>query len=134
MLATDVLGRTRETSGDELPESYLKAFDQIDNDPNNELIVMTDEKDEVCGTLQLTFIPGLTYQGAIRAQIEAVRIHDDWRGQGLGKILMKWAIERSQKRGARIIQLTSNKHRTDAIAFYKKLGFNDSHEGMKIVL
>ena len=82
--------------------------------------------------MQLTFIPYLTYQGGIRAQIEAVRIKKDKRGLGLGEEMFKWAIERAKGRGAHVLQLTSDKQRPEAIKFYEKLGFTASHEGMKL--
>lgn len=132
MLASDTLGKLREDFRTPLPEPYLQAFRQIDQDPNQELIVVEDEFQEIIGTLQLTFIPYLTYQGGIRAQIEAVRIHQDHRGKGLGETLFRWAIQRAKEKGAHLIQLTTDKKRPDAIRFYEKLGFRASHEGMKL--
>lgn len=131
MLADDELGAQREDYQDPLPNRYQEAFNKISEDPNQELMV-AEEGGEVVGTLQLTFIPYLTYQGGIRAQIEAVRIRKDRRGSGLGEHLFKWAIERAQKRGAHLLQLTTDKQRPDALRFYEKLGFKASHEGMKL--
>ena len=132
MLASDPLGKLREDFRTPLPEPYLQAFRQIDQDPNQELMIVENEFQEIIGTLQLTFIPYLTYQGGIRAQIEAVRIHQDHRGKGLGETLFKWAIQRAKEKGAHLIQLTTDKKRPDAIRFYEKLGFRASHEGMKL--
>lgn len=133
MLADDVLGSTREKYTLPLPHSYVAAFEAISKDPNQELWVLTiDEK--VTGTLQLTMIPYLTYQGSSRALIEAVRVHKDFRGQGLGKVLIEWAIERARIRGAKMVQLTSNSARTDALRFYESLGFDPSHTGFKLFL
>ena len=115
-----------------LPNSYYNAFENIDADTNQELIVVESEKGEIIGTLQLSFIQYLTYQGGIRAQIEAVRIRKDYRGTGLGTQLFEWAIERAKQRKAHVLQLTTDKKRPDALYFYKKLGFKDSHEGMKL--
>lgn len=63
---------------------------------------------EIVGTLQLTFIPSLTYRGGLRAQIEAVRIKKYSRGMGYGKQLINWAIKRSQDRGCHMVQLTTD--------------------------
>ncbi len=131
MLADDALGQTREQFEDPLPKTYYNAFDVIDQDQHQELIVVEDEG-KVIGTLQLSFIQYLTYKGGVRAQIEAVRIHKDKRGQGLGKSMFEWAIERARQKGAHLLQLTSDKKRPDAIRFYEDLGFVASHEGMKI--
>ena len=132
MIADDKLGKTREDFQIPLPNSYYNAFENIDADNNQELIVVESEKREIIGTLQLSFIQYLTYQGGIRAQIEAVRIRKDYRGTGLGTKMFEWAIERAKQRKAHVLQLTTDKKRPDALHFYKKLGFKDSHEGMKL--
>jgi GNAT superfamily N-acetyltransferase len=132
MIADDELGKTRENYQSPLPAEYLKAFKNIDADPNQELIVVENEKAEIIGTLQLSFIQYLTYRGGIRAQIEAVRIRKDLRGQGVGKTMFNWAIHRAKEHGAHLLQLTTDKQRPKAIKFYKDLGFRASHAGMKI--
>ena len=93
---------------------------------------MEDESDRIVGTLQLSFIQYLTYRGGIRAQIEAVRIHEDQRGKGIGQKLFEWAIARAKERDAHVLQLTTDKDRPEALRFYEKLGFKASHEGMKL--
>lgn len=131
MLANDKLGKLREDYQEPLPEKYYAAFENINADQNQELIVV--EKDgEVIGTLQLSFIQYLTYQGGIRAQIEAVRIREDLRGGGIGQQMFEWAIARAKERKAHILQLTTDKSRPEALHFYKKLGFKATHEGMKL--
>ena len=131
MIADDELGKRRENFQTPLPQEYMEAFKNIDSDKNQELIVLENEKSEIIGTLQLTFIQYLTYQGGIRAQIEAVRIRKDQRGLGIGKKMFEWAIERSKERKAHLLQLTTDKKRPEAIKFYEDLGFRSSHEGMK---
>lgn len=132
MIADDALGKTRENYQTPLPDQYSKAFENINVDPNQELIVVENSENEIIGTLQLTFIQYLTYQGGIRAQIEAVRIRKDQRGQGIGQKMFEWAINRAQEKGAHVLQLTTDKKRPEAIKFYEKLGFKASHEGMKL--
>lgn len=134
LLADDPLGATREDFRDPIPDKYTKAFNLIDSDPNQELMVAISDGGVLVGTFQLTFIPYLTYQGGIRAQIEAVRVHRDYRGQGLGKQLFEWAIAQARQKGAHVIQLTTDKQRPKALEFYKSLGFVASHEGMKLHL
>lgn len=134
MIANDKLGQLRENFQSPLPQKYYDAFENIDSDPNQELTVIEDEYGTIIGTLQLSFIQYLTYQGGIRAQIEAVRIHENHRGEGIGQQLFEWAIQRAKDKGAHVLQLTSDKKRPDAINFYEKLGFIASHEGMKLHL
>jgi GNAT superfamily N-acetyltransferase len=132
MLSDDELGKKREDFRVPLPEVYHEAFERINQDPNQELVVAETPEGYLVGTLQLSFIPYLTYQGGIRAQIEAVRIHRQYRSMGLGHQLFKWAISRAQERGAHLLQLTTDKQRPDALRFYEDLGFSATHEGMKL--
>ena len=132
MIADDKLGAKREDYREPLPKNYFKAFENINSDPNQELIVVEADYGKVIGTLQLSFIQYLTYQGGIRAQIEAIRIDKDFRGKGLGTEMFKLAIKRAQERKDHVLQLTTDKQRPEAIKFYLDLGFVDSHEGMKI--
>ncbi|MGB0522570.1 MAG: GNAT family N-acetyltransferase [Flammeovirgaceae bacterium] len=134
LLAQDQLGKLREKHTNPLPKSYYDAFKQIQRDANQELTVLENEAGEVIGTLQLSFIPYLTYQGGTRAQIEAVRIREDMRGKGIGQQLFKWAIQRAKVRKAHVVQLTTDKKRPEALKFYERLGFKASHEGMKLHL
>ncbi|WEG15250.1 GNAT family N-acetyltransferase [Alkalihalophilus pseudofirmus] len=133
MLADDVLGSKREKYEQPLPESYIKAFHSIKSDPNNELIVACKEE-TVVGVQQLTFTPYLTHQGGWRATIEGVRTAASVRGQGVGSELIKWAINRAKQRGCQVIQLTTDKKRPDALRFYERLGFEATHEGLKLKL
>ena len=132
MIADDALGSTREKYTIPLPQTYYDAYERIDSDQNQELTVVVNEKDEVIGVFQMTFIPYLTYQGGVRAQIEGVRVHRSYRNQGVGKTIFQWAIQRAKERNAHLLQLTTDKKRPDAIRFYESLGFKASHEGMKM--
>ena len=134
MISHDKLGKLREDFKDPLPSKYYTAFDNITNDNNQELIVLENDNKEIIGTFQLTFIQYLTYQGGTRAQIEAVRIREDQRGKGIGQKMFLWAIDRARERKAHLIQLTTDKKRQGALRFYEKLGFQATHEGMKLHL
>ncbi|MFG1665996.1 GNAT family N-acetyltransferase [Streptomyces sp. Y7] len=131
MLADDPLGAQRESPDDLTP--YLAAFERLTADPNQHLVVAVREG-RVIGTLQLTVIPGLSRRGATRSIIEAVRIHSDERGSGLGTRLIEWAIDESRRQNCQLVQLTSDKSRTDAHRFYERLGFASSHTGFKLEL
>lgn len=131
LLADDERGREREAFADPLPDCYWQAFERLEGDPNNEMTVATLDG-RVVGYLQLTYIPGLSRQGATRAMIESVRVATDLRGQGIGKRYFSWAIERARARGCGLVQLTSDKSRLEAHRFYGDLGFVASHEGFKL--
>ena len=133
MLAEDELGSQRERFETPLPQAYYTAFEAIQVDPNQELIV-AELDGKVIGTLRLMYLSSLSYQGRTRAQVESVRVLQQLRGQGIGAEMMKWVIERARQQGCHMMQLTSHKSRTDAHRFYEKLGFTKLHIGMKINL
>jgi GNAT superfamily N-acetyltransferase len=134
LLAADQLGATRDglNTAEDLA-AYRRAFRAIDADPAH-LLVVARAGEQLVATLQLSFIPGLARRGALRAQVEAVRVHESFRGRGLGAAMMNWAISEARRRGAGLVQLTSDKSRPDAHRFYAQLGFVASHEGMKLRL
>lgn len=133
LLSDDPLGRAREDVSEPLLPAYVSAFAAIDADPNQLLAVMTDG-DIVIGTLQLTFVRGISRKGALRGQIEAVRVAAGRRGGGLGQQLIRWAIEECRRRGCSMVQLTTDRSRIDAHRFYDRLGFEATHLGYKMGL
>jgi ribosomal protein S18 acetylase RimI-like enzyme len=133
LLADDELGSQREITGTLLDQRYVDAFDAIEADANQRLVVVVDGN-EVIGTLQISLIPGIARMGAWRGQIEAVRIAAHRRDSGLGHKMFEWAISECRSRACSLVQLTTDKSRTDAHRFYEKLGFTASHEGYKLAL
>ena len=133
MLADDELGRKREAATDPLPDSYYDAFDAIERDSNN-LILVAVQDDVVVGTLQLTYTPSLSYRGGWRATVESVRTDAKVRGQGIGRAMMEHAIALARAKGCVLMQLSTHQSRTDAHRFYQRLGFKGEHLGMKLML
>ena len=134
LLAADDLGATRDgIRGQADRDAYERAFQAIDQDPA-QLLLVAEVDGRVAGTLQLSFIPGLSRRGALRAQIESVRVAPTMRGRGLGEALFTWSIAEARRRGCALVQLSTDKTRTDAHRFYDRLGFTASHEGLKLDL
>lgn len=131
MLADDPLGASRETPDDLSP--YLRAFETVEADPH-QFLVVAERAGEVVGTLQLTLLPGLSRRGAVRAQIEAVRVRAGERGAGLGARLIEWAVDEARRRGCALVQLTSDRSRQRAHHWYERLGFEATHVGFKLNL
>ena len=131
LLDDDELSRGREDPSLPLDPRYLTALEAIDADPNQRLIV-AERDGRIVGTMQLTIIPGIAFHGAWRGQIEAVRIASDLRGQGLGGVMIDWAVAQCRARGCRLVQLMSMRDRLDAHRFYEKRGWKKSHYGFKL--
>lgn len=148
LLRDDALGAGREgvESDAEDVADYQHAFDLIDTDPNQLLVAIDDvthgsqpspageQQTTIVGTLQLTLIPSLSRRGSTRLQIEAVRVGPDAQGLGLGTAIFEWAHGCGRRFGAALAQLTTDKTRTDAQRFYARLGYEASHEGLKLTL
>lgn len=133
LLADDPLGAGRERFEDPLPDSYYAAFDRIEASDGN-ILTVAELDGAVVGCLQMTFIPGLSNQGADLALIEGVRVDTALRSQGLGQQLIEWALETARSRGCQAVELFTHKTRTDAHRFYDRLGFEQSHVGYRIKL
>jgi ribosomal protein S18 acetylase RimI-like enzyme len=133
MLADDMLGRAREIVSDPIDPCYEAGFAAIEANPND-LLAVAERDGRVVGCLQLTFLPGVSHRGGWRGQIEGVRVASTLRGQGVGRAMLLWAVERCRERDCMSVQLTTNAARTDAQRFYKSLGFEASHVGMKLKL
>ncbi len=134
LLADDVLGAQRERLEAPLPSAYGEAFEAIQRQSGNQIVVAVDDNDNVIGCLQLTLTPGLARLGMTRATIEAVRIARSHRSSGLGEQMFRFAIDEAKKAGCGLVQLTTDRARPDAHRFYEKLGFEPSHIGMKLKL
>ncbi|NSX56705.1 GNAT family N-acetyltransferase [Parasulfitobacter algicola] len=127
MLQDDSLGKDREI--DDLA-IYFAAFDQMQTEQAN-MIIVGEENGTIIATYQLVFISGLSLRASKRAQIESVRVASHLRGQGIGGQLMADAETRARDAGCSLFQLTTNKTRDKARAFYDRLGFTPSHIGFK---
>ncbi|MBC2777379.1 GNAT family N-acetyltransferase [Parasphingopyxis marina] len=130
MLDDDEHSSGREDPSLPLDPRYAQAFDAIDADPD-QLLVIAEIEGQPVGTLQLSFLPGIAFRGAWRGHVEAVRVASDRRGEGVGAQLMTWAEAQCRARGCRLAQLMSNESRTDAHRFYERLGWAKSHRGFK---
>lgn len=117
-----------------LVEGHWVAFERIDADPRQLLMVAEMEQAGVVGTLQITWLTNLSAAGRDDCLLESVHVDAALRGQGIGAQMIEWAIAEARAHDCRRVQLTTNKLRLDAHRFYRRLGFAQSHEGMKLEL
>lgn len=108
--------------------AYHAAFDEMAADPRYELLVAR-EGGTVLGMLQVNYSRALPDGGALKAILESVFVAASARGKGIGRLMVAEAERRAIARGARRVQLTSNKVRLDAHRFYRTLGYTQGHEG-----
>ena len=104
------------SSAKSLDEDALKKI--LDNPAVHVLIA--EENSACLGTLSLVVFPITT---GIRARVEDVVVCESARGKGVGKMLIKHAIELAKSLGAKTIDLTSRPSKTAANNLYKNVGF-----------
>jgi GNAT superfamily N-acetyltransferase len=92
----------------------------------------TDERP--VGTLTLFILPMLSHQGTPSAVVESVGVAADLQGQGVGRALMQDAVDLAAAAGCYKLALSSNLRRTEAHAFYEKLGFEQHGKSFQIEL
>lgn len=126
-------GTPRRELPDVLPHTYMQAFETIDSEPNH-LLMVAEQDGTIVGTFHLTFLTYLAAAGHPDAQIEAIHVAAAHRRQGIGTLMLQWAIEEAKRRECRRVQLTTDKRRTEAHVLYQRLGFRFSHEGAKLCL
>lgn len=124
-------GKARQNLPSVLPDAYFDAFETIDTDPH-QLLMVAEHDGTVVGTFHLSFLTYLAAAGKPDAQIEAIHVAADWRGQGIGTQMLQWAIAEATRRQCRRVQFTTDKRRTEAHRLYLRLGFQFSHEGAKL--
>ena len=135
LMSDDALGAAREAPAED--PRYLAAFHAIEEQRGNTLYVaVTGDRASgpVVGCFQMIFMPGISWAGATRAEIENVRVARGLRGSGLGAQMIARAVQIARDGGAAILQLTSNNARDDAHRFWTANGFEQSHRGFKMML
>lgn len=99
-------------------------------DPNRSLLVAEIEG-AVVGTVDQLVVANLTHRGQPWAIVENMVVDEAHRRNGVGRQLMDEALNRAQRAGCYKIQLLSRKVRTEAHAFYRSLGFEESAIGLR---
>ncbi len=131
LLAQLSLDQQLETPGPPLPESYRAAFAEIAADPRQRLFVL-EQAGRVVGSVVVIVVPNLSHQGRPYAIVENIVVDAGERGNRLGELLMRHAMEEARRAGCYKLSLTSSKRRPDAHRFYERLGFRATHEGFRV--
>lgn len=96
--------------------------------PDFTLFVATDEGNRIVGMLTLTCCHTLACS---KYWIEDVVVDEVCRGKGVGRALVKAAVQHTKKREEKsAIYLTSNPSRVSARALYRSEGFEEYNTGV----
>lgn len=77
----------------------------------------------VVGTFALLIMDNLAHMGTPSGIVEDVAVDHEYHGQGIGKKMMEFVMEKCQEYGCYKVILSSNLKRTKAHKFYESLGF-----------
>lgn len=127
LLRGDVLGAIRETTDQVL---YEAAFHDILADPNADILLAVKDG-VVVGCAQINVLANLSRQATKRAHIEGVRIASSQRASGLGRRFFDLLEEYCRAKGCGLMQLSTDTSRQDTLKFYKSIGFEVTHHGLK---
>ena len=133
LIGQDEVAARRDGIPPDNDRQQREAMHAIAADPNHELWIVEREGAPVA-SFHLSYLPGVSRQGAWRGQIESVRVVEEMRGQGVGETMMRWAMARCREHGCGVVQLTSDRQREAAHRFYERLGFKPTHTGFKMKL
>jgi len=99
-----------------------RLFDRFARYPDYKLYVALCEG-QIVGTFALLIMDNLGHMGAPSAVIEDVAVDPAWQGRGVGKLMMKYALQVCGDKGCYKAALSSSLKRERAHAFYESLGF-----------
>jgi N-acetylglutamate synthase-like GNAT family acetyltransferase len=86
--------------------------DEMEEECTHAMAVSTENK--MVGVCRLQFNSNL------EAQIRYMAVSEDYRGRGVGKLLLNYLEQKAKQKGAEMVILHS---RESAVAFYKKCGY-----------
>ena len=112
-----------ETNGQVLDLPAAESiFARMQQYPNYTVYVAVVEG-QIIGAFELLIMDNLAHVGAPSGIVEDVVVHPAWRGQGIGKQMMAFALEQCRQAGCYKLALSSNRKREAAHRFYEALGF-----------
>lgn len=122
---------------EQLSQLYLQLNDELKQLSLME-ILKEDDKIDVVGCFDDERLVGLAMMAnykvvsGYKGMIEDVIVSESYRGQGIGRKLMKVLLQQAEKRRLNDVLLFSGHHRTAAINLYKSLGFTLKNSGLYI--
>lgn len=97
-------------------------FDKILSYPNYKVYVLEIDN-QVVGTFALLIMDNLAHLGTPSGIVEDVVVSENFQGNGIGKKMMMFAVEKCRQFGCYKMVLSSNLKRVEAHQFYENLGF-----------
>ncbi|MET9828693.1 GNAT family N-acetyltransferase [Streptomyces sp. NPDC006385] len=102
------------------PQPQYRPFFDERHVPDDYLVAELDRR--VVGYICLAFATPLASNAHVR-QIQGLAVADEARGRGVGRALIRAAVEEARRRGARRLTLRVLGHNTPARKLYESEGF-----------
>lgn len=112
-------------------EIFTAIFKSYLEDPLTFMFVAVEEENRVCGFISCKGQPLIHHEGLV-FEIQELIVTSDHQGRGIGKKLIESLKPELSSLGAKSLEVTSNKRRKEAHAFYQSVGFLNSHEKFTI--
>jgi glucosamine-phosphate N-acetyltransferase len=136
MVADDVYRGFRETLAclapvDLTPIEVIRTYFHPGRHTIHTLVAIDEPSTKVVGTLSLWVEKKYIHQGGLVGHVEDFAVHDDYRNQGIGKLLIEAAIERCRQAGAYKLILDC---KPDLVGYYEQYGFYQKEVQMRLDL
>lgn len=111
-------------------EFFERIFDENISNPRNVYLIAEDENE---GLGFVSFhTQNLLHHCGLVGEIQEFFIHQKYRGQGVGRLLINKILDFAEKNALKSIEVTTNKKRVENVAIYENLGFTLSHNKFTI--
>jgi ribosomal protein S18 acetylase RimI-like enzyme len=99
-----------------------EIFETINSYPSYTIYV-AEVNAQVIGTIAVLIMDNIGHSGKKSAVLESIAVLPESQGKGVGKAMLKYAIEVCKNSECYKITLSANKKRVSAHKFYETLGF-----------
>ncbi|KAF2512174.1 GNAT family N-acetyltransferase [Flavobacterium zhairuonense] len=111
-------------------EVFKEIFNENISNPKN-LYLIVENENEGLGFISF-HTQNLLHHCGLVGEIQEFFIHQKYRGQGVGRLLLNEILEFAEKNNLKSIEVTTNKKRVENVAIYENLGFTLSHNKFTI--
>jgi PhnO protein len=109
---------------------FKEIFNENISNPNNFYLIAENEKESV-GFISF-HTQNLLHHCGLVGEIQEFFIHQNYRGQGIGRQLINEIMKYADENNLKSIEVTTNKKRVENVSIYENLGFNLSHNKFTI--
>lgn len=111
-------------------EIFETIFSENISNPKN-LYLMAENETEGLGFISF-HTQNLLHHCGLVGEIQEFFIHQKYRGQGVGRLLINEVVDFAEQHNLKSIEVTTNKRRAENVAIYENLGFTLSHNKFTI--